>query len=114
MFQPVFCYDSSRSTSRVARAEELGCRLVDASKVGTSVHGGNPAIVIYDDFRVGTDRVTLDHQEQYNPPKKTAVMIFAGEKKGHVRGVPNPLEVIEWFTGKKPAHYNSFTGNFRI
>jgi hypothetical protein len=88
--------------------------MVDTSQVGTSVHGGNPAIVIYDDFRAGTDRVTLDHQDQFMPPKKTAVMIFYGEKKGHIRGVPNPLEAIEWFTGKQPAYYNSFTGNFRI
>ena|SRR6185369_11199901 len=114
MFQPVFCFDSSRSSARVARAQELGCRLVDTNQVGTSVHGGNPSIVMYDNFAAGIDPVSLNHRPEFFPPEKTGVLIFRGEKKGYIRGLPNPLEAIEWFTGQKPVYFNRFTGNFRL
>ena len=115
MFQPVFVYDSHYNTQCVLPeyAERKGFRLVDIRDVGNSVHGGNPPVVVYDGDGFMTSRVP-EGERRFDPPKKTGIMVMFSSNKGHVHGLPNPREFVEWFFDKKVAYWNGLTGNFRV
>ncbi len=115
MFQPVFVYDSKRITPTIELAKSKGFRMVDVRCVGTSAHGSNPAVIVYDqDVQLAIDEV--NGQGRFLPPKNTGVMVIFGiEKgKGHIRALPNRVEFVEWFWDAKVKWFNGLTGNFRV
>ncbi len=116
MFQPVFVFDSHRPEINphiVAIAREKGFRMVDIREVGSTVHGGNPPVVVYNEDGFMTGRVP-EGEKRFDPPKKTGIMCMFSSNKGHIHGLPNRLEFLEWFFGTKMKHWSVFTGNFRI
>lgn len=116
MFQPVFVFDSRYpgvNPEIVARARELGFRMVDIREVGSSVHGGNPPVVVYNENGFMSDRVTRG-EDRFSLPKRTGIMVMFGPGKGQVRNLASRDEFVEWFFGRKPKYWNNWTGSFRI
>lgn len=118
MFQPVFVFDSFNPSVYVEHARGKGFRMVDIREVGASVHGGNPAVVVYDISADAHTLHSLSEPGRFLPPKNTGVMILSGNgTKGHVRGLPDRTALIGWWYGPdniKVKHFNWITGNFRI
>ena len=115
MFQPVFVYDSQRITPTVELARSKKFRMVDVREAGTSAHGGNPAVVVYDqNVQLAIDDV--NGAGRFLPPKNTGVMVLFDIKKGkgHVRALPDRVEFVEWFWEAKVEWFNPLTGNFRV
>jgi hypothetical protein len=118
MFQPVFVFDSDTPSSCISEdyAMRMGFRLVDIRAVGSTVHGGNPPVIVYDGNGFMTDRVP-NGQSRFAPPKCTGVMVMYSPNKGHVHGLADPKGFVEWFFGRSWnnwSHWNSLTGNFRL
>jgi hypothetical protein len=116
MFQPVFVFDSRYpevNPEIVARARELGFRMVDIRETGSSVHGGNPAVVVYNENGSMCDRVP-DGARRFDQPKNTGWMVMMSATKGAVYALPNKLEFVEWFFGKQARWSRWSTGGFRI
>ena len=116
MFQPIFVYDSrSSSLTTMDRLRDNGFRCVDIRDPLATVHGGNPAIVVYDVFAY---RATIGREKEFgyrfSPPKKTAVMAFTEGTKGFIWGLPEPIRALEAITGKKVMRYSSLTTNFEL
>ncbi len=89
--------------------------MVDVRETGTSAHGGNPAVVVYDqNVQLAIDDV--NGQGRFLSPKNTGVMVLFDIKKGkgHVRALPDRTEFVEWFWDAKVQYFNGLTGNFRV
>ncbi len=118
MFQPVFVYDSYFTDSFITRELALsrGFRLVDIREVGSTVHGGNPPVIVYDGNGFMTDRVPKG-QSRFDPPKHTGVMVMYAPNKGHVHGLADPRAFVRRFFGEASTeilYWNCMTQNFRI
>lgn len=115
-FSPVFVYDSTRPLSPfIKRAQDLGCRMLDIRQPGTSVFGGNPRAIIYDDSANPMDLcVVPGGRDRFFPLKNTGVMIIYGDNKGHVRALPDKRAFVEWFIGRRVDRLNPLTGNYRL
>ncbi len=117
MFRPMFVYNASNTDARLCeRLRAKGYHMVDVREQHATVkNGGNPAIVIYDIFGQRSLYGNDDEWDQrFMPPKRTAVMIFFGENKGHIRGLPNPVAALREITGREVLSYSSLTCNFRL
>lgn len=116
MFQPVFVYDSERPASHPKireLAREKGFRMVDIREVGSTVHGGNPPVIIYDGSGFLLDRVNAG-DARFAPPRHVGLMYMISHTKGHVHSLPNPVEFVEWFFGTKVKSWSSFSSNFHL
>ncbi|MFZ1626586.1 MAG: hypothetical protein WAT81_02160 [Candidatus Moraniibacteriota bacterium] len=97
----------------VAIARAKGFRMVDIREVGSTVHGGNPPVVVLNEHGFILDRVP-DGDARFGRPKHTGSMVMLSPKKGCVRGLPNPIEFVEWFFDKKVVWSRWSSGGFRI
>lgn len=116
MFQPVFVFDSHRpevNSHIVAIARAKGFRMVDIREIGSTVHGGNPAVVVYNENGFMMDRVP-EGEKRFGRPKCTGIMVMLNPKKGTVHGLPNPKEFVEWFFDRQVAWAFWSNGIFRI
>lgn len=122
MFEPVFVFDSHNPSIFKLTAERRGFRMVDIREVGASVHGGNPAVVVYDTSADAHTLDTMSEPKRFLPPKSTGIMILFGNgMRGHVRGLPDRTDFILWWYESEEAkdgvtirYFNPLTGNFRI
>jgi len=117
-FAPVFLFDSTLpETPFRGIARERGCRLVDMSQPGATVHGGNPRAVIWDSNIPSVDRYYKGRSRFYSG-KHIGVMVISSkdEKKGNIGGLPDPVDFLKWFfgDGSDVAYFNGITGNYRM
>jgi len=117
MFEPVFVFDSAvpAPSPHVEVARQKGFRMVDIRE-SASVHGGNPAVIIYDSSAHREVLEKMEGGKRFFPLKNTGVVYIGKNKSGCVFALPDPVEFLEWFFGKEVQlqYYNRHTGVFNL
>jgi hypothetical protein len=103
-FQPIFVHDSQSlvNPETVVRAQELGFLVMDIRQAGTTIHGRNPAVILYSEGREMLDRIPHG-DKRFLEGKHTGYGIMMRPGRMYVNNLPEPRKFAEWFFGKPVA-----------
>jgi hypothetical protein len=116
MFEPLFLYRGWHPSVIDDYLSRKGFTMLDVEDPKSSIPHNNPAVIIYDE-----GLSILDHapnRNQLTPPKGVGIVyltgvLYRGCQRGHVHGLPHPVEFLEWFLEEKLSFWDPVKGNFR-
>lgn len=115
MFEPLFLHRESSGAPLLDWAEGKGFKALDVEDVKSFIPCNNPAVIVYNGGLSILDDVP--NRTQLIPPKGVGVVHLTGRwsrgQRGHVHGLPHPVEFLEWFLEEKLSFWDPVKGNFR-
>ncbi len=111
-FQPIFVHDSQSlvNPDTVARARELSFLVLDIRENGTTIHGRNPAVVLYNEGRKMLDRIPHG-DTRFLEERHTGYGVMMKSNRMYVGRLPEPRVFAEWFFGKVVVKHR-FSGDY--
>lgn len=115
MFEPLFLHRESSTSALVDWAEGKGLKQIDVLDSASVIPRNNPAVIVYDGDLSILDKAP--NRKLLMPPKGVGVVYLTGSwsrgQRGHVHGLPHPVEFLEWFLEEKLSFWDPAKGNFR-
>lgn len=111
-FQPIFVHDSQSlvNSETVVRARELGFLVMDIREAGTTIHGRNPAFILYNEGREMLDRIPHG-DARFLEMKHTSYGIMMKPNRMYINRLAEPRKIAEWFFDK-PVCKKRFSGDY--